>query len=361
MAADIIWYAFLFLCAASINLLVHEFGHYVVARLAGVDVVWWQFGIGPTVLRFTGRKNTEFRICLFPFIWNFAQFLDKAHPGTAEQGLTNRYEDLSLHWRWFLIFAGSGSNFVLSFLLLASFQFFNVAQKAPVVDVTDQSIAYQSGLRSGDRITAIDGDNVAHWQDIGLSLVDRVGDTGRINIEVQRDGTPHEVQIPIDDWHAADFRVFILDDLGISQSTDVTIEATASSNASFIVRIWDAVVAWFVLFLSTIILFLKMFLGEYSLMNAFGAMQMAQLGLGLENLNWLALVKIWGLIAMAQALSSFAPGAPDGNAYALIGAEFVTGAELSDSLTRSVMNGAALAGAAPLIVVLIHEGIRLFN
>ena len=360
MSSDIIWYAFLFLCAASINLLVHEIGHYVAARLTGVDVVWWQFGVGPTVLRFSNRKNTEFRICLFPFIWTFPQFLDKAHTGTAEQGLTNRYEDLRLHGRLFLIFAGSGANFILSFLLLASFQFFNVPQKAPVIDVTDQSIAYQSGLRSGDRIATIDGDNVAHWQDIGLSLVDRFGDTGRIDIGVQRDGTLHEVQVLIDDWHAADFRVFILDDLGISPASGSDIE-TVRSDASLIVRTWHAVVEWFVLLLSTIILFLKMLLGEYSLMNAFGAMQMAQLGLGLEGLNWLALVKIWGLVAMAQALSSFAPGAADGNAYALIGAEFVTGTELSGSTTRSVLIGAALAGAAPLIVVLIHEGIRLFN
>ena len=443
MSLDVIWYVFLFLCAATLNLVVHETCHFLVARRIGVDVVWWQFGVGPVVKRITNTKGTEFRICLIPFLWTFPQFLDETHKGTEEQGLTNRFEDAKLYWRFILILVGATSNFVLAFLIFACFQLLNVSQSVPVIDVAEKSVAYQAGLRSGDRIIAVDGRAVAHWQDVGLSLADRVGNTGHIGIEIQRSDVLQVVQIPIVDWYASNFRVFVFDELGISRGMRPIVESVAAGSpadtagfvagdrvltvngestatwrdlvnravesanspldvvvqrsgdsldlrfspelrqegdrsemalvgltpvvetvkneASFVVRIWDALVEWFTLILSTIVLFLKMIVGEYSFMNAFGAMQMVQMGLGVDDLNWLALLKLWGLITVAQAMLSLFPGVMDGNALALLGAEAVAGEPPSPSTIKAVVVVATVVGFAPMIVVFIHDGIRLLS
>ena len=443
MTLDVIWYIFLFLCAATFNLVVHETSHFLASRRIGVDVVWWQFGVGPVVKRFTNKKGTEFRICLVPFFWTFPQFLNKKHKGTDEQGLTNTFEDAKLHLRVVLILVGATSNFILSFLIIASFQLLNVSQNVPVIDVAEKSVAYQVGLRSGDRIVTIDGRAVAHWQDVGLSLAGRVGNTGNIGIEVQRNDEMQGVQIPIDDWHASDFRVFIIQELGISKGTrpiiasvaegspadragfvagdriltvdgdqvatwrdflqragnsadsplDLVVQRgdeslklqfvsefqredkrsgmewvgltpaveTVSNQSFFVARIWDAVVEWFILLFSTIVLFLKMIVGEYSFMNAFGAMQMVQLGLNPGDLNWLVLLKLWGLITIAQAMLSLFPGVMDGNSLALLGTEFVTGSPPSPSMAKAVIAVVTVVGFAPLVTVLILDGIRLLS
>ena len=443
MILDVIWYVFLFLCAATFNLFVHETAHFLAARRVGVDVVWWQFGVGPVVKRFTNRKGTEFRICLVPFFWTFPQFLNKKNKETQEQGLTNTFEDARLHSRFILILVGATSNFILSFLIIACFQLVNVSQNVPIIDVEENSVAYQVGLRSGDRIVTVDGRAIEHWQEAGLSIARRVGNTGNISIEVQRNGELQDVQIPIDDWHASDLRVFIIQELGLARGTrpiiasiaaaspadragfvagdrilsvdgdqiatwrdflqrtgssadsqlDLVVQRgdellqlrlvsefegadrrsgmewggltpaveTVNNQSFFVVRIWDAVVEWFILLFSTIVLFLKMIVGEYSFMNAFGSMQMTQLGLNPGDLNWLALLKIWSLITMAQAMLSLFPGVMDGNSLALLGTEYVTGNPPSPSMAKTVIIVATVVGFAPLVTVLTLDVIRFLS
>jgi regulator of sigma E protease len=146
----------------SVLIVIHEFGHLVVAKLSRIPVEVFSLGFGPVLLR---RKlgETEYRVSLVPlggFI-KMAGEEEKAGPG-ADAPLTGTgtgFMDKPLGIRAAVIAAGPVSNLILGFLmLLVMYLAFGVKYVSPVVSPKPGSEAEAAGFQSGDLVLTAAGE-----------------------------------------------------------------------------------------------------------------------------------------------------------------------------------------------------------
>jgi regulator of sigma E protease len=160
-----------FVAVLGILILIHEWGHFIVARLSGVGVERFSIGFGPVLWRIKG-KETEYCISLIPMGGYVKMVGDDENP--LEGGRTGstdpaRSFNLKPIWvRFLIVFAGPGMNFVLA-VVLASLAFMiwgRPVVPAVVGRVAEGSVAAQAGLKPGDKIVAVDGKPVQYWDEV---------------------------------------------------------------------------------------------------------------------------------------------------------------------------------------------------
>ncbi|MBR0144857.1 MAG: site-2 protease family protein [Clostridia bacterium] len=154
--------AFGFLVAA------HEFGHFIVAKLSGVQVNEFAIGMGPKLFSF-GKGETRYSLRLFP-IGGFC-----AMEGEDAESENPRAFTRAKAWKRFLILiAGSAMNLVVGFLILV----FLLAPSEYTTEPVISSLADEygetglAGIEAGDRILKINGERVYLTRDIAV-LLDR--------------------------------------------------------------------------------------------------------------------------------------------------------------------------------------------
>ena len=184
---------FNFIIALSVVVFVHELGHFVVARWNNVRCESFSIGFGPELLGFTDRLGTRWKFSLIPlggYVKMFGE-ADIANPGAGEEGAEGlepremtpeekavSFKFKTLGQRAAIVFAGPAVNFV--FAILVFFVLF-MAVGRPVTEpvigqVVPGSAAAEAGLLAGDRILAIDGQEIDRFEDLQrLVLVDFQG------------------------------------------------------------------------------------------------------------------------------------------------------------------------------------------
>jgi regulator of sigma E protease len=174
---------FNFIVALSVVVFVHELGHFVVARWNNVRCESFSIGFGPELLGFTDRLGTRWKFSLIPlggYVKMFGE-ADIANPGAGEEGAEGlepremtpeekavSFKFKTLGQRAAIVFAGPAVNFV--FAILVFFVLF-MAVGRPVTEpvigqVVPGSAAAEAGLLAGDRILAIDGQEIDRFEDL---------------------------------------------------------------------------------------------------------------------------------------------------------------------------------------------------
>ncbi|MGA7244343.1 MAG: RIP metalloprotease RseP [Terracidiphilus sp.] len=151
-----------FIVLVGVMVVVHEFGHFLVAKLCGVRVEAFSVGFGP---RLFGIKygDTDYKVCLLPL----GGFVKMTGENPGESQASDDPGAFMNHPRWqrmLIGVAGPFFNFVLAFVLMVVyFTFINEVPDIPTTKiewVTPGSAADQAGLKPGDVVTAFD--NTAH-------------------------------------------------------------------------------------------------------------------------------------------------------------------------------------------------------
>ena len=186
-----------FVVVIGILILVHELGHFFVARWTGVGVERFSIGFGPVLLRWRGQ-DTEYALSAIP-MGGYVKMMGEESPLEGGGGPTYdpaRAFALKPLWaRFLIVFAGPAMNLVLA---AAIFSVVLAAMGRPVWPptigrVTEGSPAASAGLRVDDTIVAVDGRPVAYWEDVE-SVVARSG--GRpLELRVRRDGGETTVRV----------------------------------------------------------------------------------------------------------------------------------------------------------------------
>ncbi len=161
---------------------VHEFGHFITAKLLGVKVNEFSIGMGPLLLHKSG-KETEYSLRLFP-IGGFC-----AMEGEDISTDDPRSFERQAAWRKFIILvAGSAMNFVagvlIIFVLFTQAKGFYTPTITGFMDGAEHLV--ESGLQEGDRFYRIDGHRIYFMNDVSL-FFGRTDDHF-IDVEVVRDG-----------------------------------------------------------------------------------------------------------------------------------------------------------------------------
>ena len=183
---------------------LHEWGHYIVARLCGVKVLTYSIGFGPKIFGWTSKKSgIDYRISALP-LGGYVKMLDEREGEVAadEQHLAfNRQHPLK---KIAIVAAGPIMNFVIAIALFWVLFMTPSEQLATKIgQVLPDTPAALAKLPVGDKIVAIDGHDVQTWEGINYRLAGRMGETANISVTLQSEmekGATKTYQAPIKEF-----------------------------------------------------------------------------------------------------------------------------------------------------------------
>jgi len=187
-----------FVVVLGILIIVHELGHFFMARLAGVGVERFSVGFGPVLWRYRG-KETEYCLSAIPMGGYVKMMGDDENPLEGGKASTvdpaKAFNNKPLLSRFLIVFAGPAMNFILAVLIAAAMFMFIGRPVAPaeVGRVTEGGPAAKAGLATGDRVIAVDGKPVQYWEDLARAVQAATGSP--LQVTVQGSAGPRTVAL----------------------------------------------------------------------------------------------------------------------------------------------------------------------
>ena len=183
---------------------LHEWGHYIIARLCGVKVLTYSIGFGPKIFGWTSKKSgIDYRISALP-LGGYVKMLDEREGEVAKDELHlafNRQHPLK---KIAIVAAGPIMNFVIAIVLFWVLFMTPSEQLATKIgQVLPDTPAAIAQLPIGDKIVAIDGHDVQTWEGINYRLAGRMGETTNISVTLQSEvdkGAIKTYQAPIKEF-----------------------------------------------------------------------------------------------------------------------------------------------------------------
>jgi len=210
---------FAFLGAILILVGIHEFGHFVVARLCKVKVLRFSIGFGKPLLRWIDKKGTEYVLAALP-LGGYVKLLDSREAPVPPEDLPFAFDQQPIYQRAAILSAGPIANIMLAIVAYWLIFSIGVVQVRPIIgEVTAHSIAATAGLKSGDEIIAIGGNPTHSWTAVAMRLMMHYGDVSSLEINTQPAFKPkamtHLVQLDMQSWKMNDLRPNLLTSIGI--------------------------------------------------------------------------------------------------------------------------------------------------
>ncbi|MEO0577188.1 MAG: RIP metalloprotease RseP [Pseudomonadota bacterium] len=183
---NFILYPLAFLVAISLLVAVHEYGHYIVARLCGIKVLRFSIGFGrPIYTRRLGADQTEYCISSLP-LGGYVKMLDEREGSVDPADRARSFQAQPIRQRIAVLLAGPAFNFLFVIVAFWLLYMIGVAVQKPMIgEVTDNTPASEAGLTSGDTIVAVAGRNVIGWEKAFLAIVDDMVGDGEIRLTVE--------------------------------------------------------------------------------------------------------------------------------------------------------------------------------
>jgi regulator of sigma E protease len=206
-----------FLLALLLLVIVHEYGHFQVARWCGVKVLRFSFGFGPVLFRWQDKKGTEYACSLFP-LGGYVKMLDESEGPVDEQEKQFAFNNKPVLSRVAIVLAGPLFNFIFAFIALWLVLVIGMHSLAPMVDsVKPGSIAAQAGFTPREEIIALDDVKINSWRDFQYAMMPLVGSGARINVTVKSlvDGHISHLSVPLEHWQLDDKKPDPISSLGI--------------------------------------------------------------------------------------------------------------------------------------------------
>jgi regulator of sigma E protease len=213
-----------FLLTMGVLVVIHEYGHYRVARACGVQVLRFSVGFGPVLWR---RKpsspgGTEFVLCALP-LGGYVSMLDEREGPVLPIDREHAFNRKSIGQRAAIVVAGPVANLLLAVLLYAFAHWLGVQEpKAVISSPVSGSMAETSGLRAGDWIQAWSPDG-QNWSDV-RSMVDlrwqitqAVLDAQALQLRVSdfRGRGTHTVALPLQSLGGREIDEALIKDIGL--------------------------------------------------------------------------------------------------------------------------------------------------
>ena len=181
-----------FVVAISVLVAIHEFGHYIVGRWAGMKVLRFSIGFGsPIWSRRAGKDDTEYCIASIP-LGGYVRFLDSREGPVPPEDEGRAFNQRPIGHRIAVLVAGPAFNFL--FAIVAYWALFMPGDSGltPVIgDVEPDSYAARAGLQFGDRIEAVGDTPTETWEKALVALLDSMVATGKVPLTVRTEDGGH--------------------------------------------------------------------------------------------------------------------------------------------------------------------------
>lgn len=154
-----------FVIALGVLIAVHEYGHYLVARLCGVKVLRFSVGFGrPLATWRVGRDRTEWVIAAIPF-GGYVKMLDEREAPVRAEEAHRAFNRQGVVRRVLIVVAGPAFNFLFAIAVYAGLYMTGLPEARPLLGTPPPaSFAQAAGIRRGDLVRAVDGEPVETWQ-----------------------------------------------------------------------------------------------------------------------------------------------------------------------------------------------------
>ncbi|MDO4423720.1 MAG: M50 family metallopeptidase [Pseudomonadota bacterium] len=168
------------LVVLGIVVFVHELGHFLAARWAGVRVDTFSIGFGPAIVKWHDKRGTLWKIACLPlggYVSIYGQedmFNRKKYAELSAEKKKGHYLSAPAWKQFIIIAAGVFMNFVLAWGIYASLFMFQprlvANSQLPVIgQVIQESVAFKAGVKPGDTIVRIDDEKITNWGEVILA------------------------------------------------------------------------------------------------------------------------------------------------------------------------------------------------
>ncbi len=168
------------LVVLGIVVFVHELGHFLAARWAGVRVDTFSIGFGPAIVKWHDKRGTLWKIACLPlggYVSIYGQedmFNRKKYAELSAEKKKGHYLSAPAWKQFIIIGAGVFMNFVLAWGIYTSLFMFQprlvANSQLPVIgQVIQESVAFKAGVKPGDTIVRIDDEKITNWGEVILA------------------------------------------------------------------------------------------------------------------------------------------------------------------------------------------------
>ena len=173
---------------------IHELGHFLAARWAGVRVDAFSIGFGPAIIKWHDKKGTVWKIACLPlggYVSIYGQedmFNRKKYNELPKEKRVGHYLSAPAWKQFIIIGAGVFMNFVLAWAIYSAIFMFKPRDvQLPVVgQVIQESVAFNAGVKPGDIILKIDDAEITNWGE--LVIAKELAGTHDADVVISRGG-----------------------------------------------------------------------------------------------------------------------------------------------------------------------------
>jgi regulator of sigma E protease len=350
-----------FIIVLGLLIFVHEFGHFLFAKLFGVRVLKFSLGFGPKVY---GRKygDTEYLISAFP-LGGYVKMTGEnkeEEVSCTEQPYSFAHKPV---WkRFFIVLAGPAFN--LFFAVIVFFAIFAIAglpvPKAgtEIGAISESSPAQAAGLKAGDIIISINGEKTPDWEDVSRLIRESDGKPVTLVIsregkEIATTGQPERQDVKNIFGEVVDERFM----LGISRSTEVTYEK-ASIPEAFVAGVNQT---WTFIYL-TVMGIVKIIQRVVPASELGGPILIAQMAGQQMAAGWINLAYFIGLLSVNLGILNLFPiPILDGGHLVLYTLEAVRRKPLEQRTQEKLQQLGMLLLGSLMIFVFYNDIVRIFS
>ena len=173
--------------AFGVIVFIHELGHFLFAKKAGVRIHEFAIGMGPKIYSFK-KGETVYSIRLLPLGGYVAM--------EGEDGDSNdprAFGNKSILQRASILFAGPFFNILLTAVILAGIYMYQGMPSTTLKEVIDGSVAQKAGIQAGDTVTEINGNDIKNWNELSKNIQDSKGK--ELKLTIDRNGKEKEIEV----------------------------------------------------------------------------------------------------------------------------------------------------------------------
>ncbi|MCP5269036.1 MAG: RIP metalloprotease RseP [Zoogloeaceae bacterium] len=183
--SNFLFYLMAFALLLGVLIVIHEFGHYWVAKRCGVKVLRFSVGFGKAIWqRQYGPDKTEWAIAAFP-LGGYVKMLDVREAPVPPEELHRAFNRQPVGRRIAIVIAGPAANFLLALLVYWGIFWNGTNELRPIIGTPPAATAAAlAGLQHGERVLKVGNDPVQTWDDVRWLLLQRASNGENAMLEV---------------------------------------------------------------------------------------------------------------------------------------------------------------------------------
>ncbi|HXH12270.1 MAG TPA: RIP metalloprotease RseP [Alphaproteobacteria bacterium] len=284
-------------------ILIHELGHFLVAKYVGIGVERFSIGFGPKIFGFR-RGETEYMLSIVP-LGGYVKLVGD-DPRGPDGNHPRAFLNKPISQRMAVVAAGPLANFALAIAIFAAVHWVGIptpeiSELPEVGEVMADSPAMQAGLQKGDRILTVDGRPVSQWEDL-VDIIHRHANVP-LQLRIERGGQELDVTVtPKPGTVIKDLEEVEVGLIGVSPHVEVDIIRYSAP-----VALWKGVEKTWEVSALTVVSLVKMVQGKISPRHLAGPVGIFQMAGQQAKVGLLPLLSLMAVLSISLGILNLFP------------------------------------------------------